>query len=115
MKIIQRHFRFFIIAIFLLSIIHCKLKAQHGIVQDDTILAPNTLAAPVIDGIGDDACWQNVKWQPIMQVWIPYGAKVDSSVYWGRYKVIWSSTTNLLYFLIEVMIQFLWMDIFLEE
>ena len=28
--------------------------------------------------------------------------KIDSSDYYGRYKVIWSSTTNLLYFLIEV-------------
>ena len=95
-------FRIFFITFCLLTLIHFKSTAQHGAVQDDPILSPNTSIAPTIDGIGNDACWQNVKWQPIAQVWIPYGAKVDSSIYWGQYKVIWSSTTNLLYFLMEV-------------
>lgn len=102
MKLHRNYIRFFLLSYSFLSLFHGVVKAQHGIVQDDTILAPNTIVAPVIDGKGDDACWQNVKWQPIAQVWIPYGAKVDSSIYWGRYKVIWSSTTNLLYFLMEV-------------
>jgi hypothetical protein len=92
-----------IIATCLSSLSYGKDNASHGLVQADTILAPNVLAAvPVIDGRGDDACWQNVPWQPIMQEWIPYGGTVDSAIYWGHYKVIWSSTTNLLYFLMEV-------------
>jgi hypothetical protein len=94
--------RIFIVALSLLSFFHCRAKAQHGIVQDDPVLAPNAVVAPTIDGIGDDACWQNVPWQSIAQVWIPYGTTVDSNDFSGRYKVIWSSTTNLLYFLIEV-------------
>jgi hypothetical protein len=102
MKLDQQYKRLLIICISLLFFLYGKAHSQHGIVQDDTVLAPNTLVPPVIDGKGDDACWQNVKWQPIEQVWIPYGDVVDSSVYYGRYKVIWSSTTNLLYFLMEV-------------
>jgi len=102
MKLNRYYIRIFIITLSLLSFIHCRTKAQHGLVQDDTVLAPNALVAPTIDGIGDDACWQNVPWQPIAQVWIPYGAIVDSTDFYGRYKVIWSSATNLLYFLMEV-------------
>jgi len=71
-------------------------------VQDNPVLAPDVIVSPVIDGNGNDSCWQNVPWQSIAQVWIPYGAKVDSGIYSGRYKVVWSSNTNLLYFLVEV-------------
>jgi hypothetical protein len=103
MKINQNYFRIFIIPFFLLSLFLCKASAQHGSVQDNPVLAPNTAVAPVIDGTGDDVCWQKVPWQPIVQKWIPYtGPSVDSSDYYGRYKLIWSSTTNLLYFLMEV-------------
>ncbi|HDQ46307.1 MAG TPA: T9SS type A sorting domain-containing protein [bacterium] len=71
--------------------------------QDDTVRVENVLSAvPVVDGLDDDPCWRDVRWQPIDQVWIPYGTAVDSSDYWGRYKVVWSSETNLLYFLIQV-------------
>lgn len=75
--------------------------SQHGPVQDDTVLAPEVISPPIIDGRGNDACWQNIPWQPITQVWIPYGSKVDSMDYFGRYKVVWSASTNLLYFLVE--------------
>jgi hypothetical protein len=71
-------------------------------VQDDPVLIPDVAVSPVIDGIGNDPCWQNVPWQSIDQVWIPYGAGVASADYSGRYKVVWSSTTNLLYSLVEV-------------
>lgn len=74
-----------------------------NLTQDSIVIANNTSIAPVIDGIGNDACWQNASWQSINQVWIPYNAAlVDSMDYHGRYKIVWSSTTNLLYFLIEV-------------
>jgi hypothetical protein len=71
-------------------------------VQDDPILAPDITTLPIIDGTGDDLCWRNVPWQSIAQVWIPYGAEVDSNEFLGKYKVAWSSQTNLLYFLVEV-------------
>ena len=102
MKFNWNYFQIFIITILFLFLNYYKAKAQHGIVQDDTVLAPEVISPPVIDGRGNDACWQNVKWQPIAQVWIPYGEKVDSADFFGRYKVVWSSSTNLLYFLIEV-------------
>ncbi|HLP16230.1 MAG TPA: sugar-binding protein [Bacteroidota bacterium] len=71
--------------------------------QDSVVLAPQVATPPVVDGRGDDACWEKAKWQNIDQIWIPYGAKpVDSADYHGRYKLVWSSATNLLYFLIEV-------------
>jgi hypothetical protein len=102
MKFNQNNFKILFMTVLFLSLIHNIGKSQHGIIQDDPILAPNVLTAPTIDGKGDDACWQNVPWQRIAQVWIPYGEVVDSIDYFGRYKVIWSSTTNLLYFLIEI-------------
>jgi len=76
-------------------------NVQTVAVQDDTIKAPD-VAAPVVDAIGNDACWQDVPWQSIDQVWIQYGVPVDPDDYSGRFKVVWSSQTNLLYFLVEV-------------
>jgi hypothetical protein len=75
---------------------------SQSLVQDDPVLAPDVAVSPVIDGTGDDPCWQTVPWQGIDQQWIPYGAFVPSDDYLGRYKVVWSSTTNLLYFLVQV-------------
>ena len=71
-------------------------------VQDDTVKAPDVATVPEIDGSGDETCWQDVTWQSIDQVWIEYGKSVDPKDYTGRYKVVWSSQTNLLYFLVEV-------------
>ena len=101
MKNHKNHIR--IILIFLcLFLTKFNANAQHGIEQDNPVLTPNVAIVPTIDGMGNDDCWQNVPWQRIAQVWIPYGATVDSVDYYGRYKVVWSSTTNLLYFLMEV-------------
>ncbi|RPI06978.1 MAG: T9SS C-terminal target domain-containing protein [Ignavibacteriae bacterium] len=102
MKLYQDDVRSFIIIVMMCLLFPFHANAQHGIVQDDPVLAPKAVVAPTIDGRGDDACWQNVPWQGMMQVWIDYGTTVDSSDYYGRYKVVWSSTTNLLYFLMEV-------------
>jgi len=102
MKLNRYYVRILLILVSLLSLIQCRAKAQHGIVQDDPVLAPNAVVVPTIDGREDDVCWQSVPWQSIAQVWIPYGATVDSNDFSGRYKVVWSSTTNLLYFLMEV-------------
>jgi hypothetical protein len=70
--------------------------------QDDTVYINDVSIPPVIDGNGTDACWQSSSWQPINQVWIPWGTTVDSLDYYGRYKVVWSSAQNLLYFLVEI-------------
>lgn len=77
-------------------------NSGHAQVQDNPVLAPDVTVLPDIDGIGNDSCWQDVPWQSIGEVWIPYGAKVAPEDYSGHYKVVWSSRTSLLYFLIEV-------------
>ena len=77
-------------------------RALKDSVQDNPVVAPEAVTPPVIDGVGSDACWANAAWQRIAQVWIPYAAVMDSTDFSGRYKVVWSSSTNLLYFLIEV-------------
>ncbi len=70
--------------------------------QEDTIYAENILTPPVFDGIGNDECWTEANWQVIDQVWIPWGTYVDPADLSGRYKVVWSSDSNLLYFLLEI-------------
>lgn len=70
--------------------------------QDDTVKVAKVQTIPVVDAIGDDACWQNSDWQSIDQVWIDYGETMEPSDFTGQYKVVWSSSTNLLYFLVEV-------------
>jgi len=102
LKFNHYYFRIFLLSFIFSFIISCQAQSQHGIVQDNPILAPDDTVLPIIDGIGNDSCWQNLPWQSIAQVWIPYGTKLDSNDYSGRYKVVWSSKTNLLYFLIEV-------------
>ena len=92
-----------IIFMFVLIVLSAKVDfAQGQIVQDNPLLIIRTLTTPVIDGIGNDSCWQDAKWQSIGKVWIPFNGSVSDSDYTGRYKVIWSAETNLLYFLIEI-------------
>ncbi|MEJ2193758.1 MAG: sugar-binding protein [Ignavibacteriaceae bacterium] len=79
-----------------------SISAQSQIVQDNPLLILHTSTIPTIDGIGSDSCWQAAKWQSIGKVWIPFNGSVSDSDYTGRYKVMWSSETNLLYFLIEI-------------
>jgi hypothetical protein len=102
MKSIHYSCRLFVTGVSLFFLSSFPAVAQHGPVQDNPVLAPDVAVPPIIDGVGNDSCWQNVPWQSIAQVWIPYGSSVDSEDYSGRYKVVWSSTTNLLYFLIEI-------------
>ena len=79
------------------------LGSVYGIkTQDDTVYINNVSFSPVFDGIGNDECWTHATWQVIEQVWIPYGAELDSADLYGRYKVIWSSDENLLFFLLEI-------------
>ena len=91
----------FIIVLFVLFLSQLSFS-QTETVQDNPLSIYHTSIPPTIDGIGNDLCWQSVKWQSIGQVWIPFNGSVSASDYSGRYKVIWSSATNLLYFLIEI-------------
>ncbi|MFA7711748.1 MAG: sugar-binding protein [Candidatus Neomarinimicrobiota bacterium] len=71
-------------------------------VQDDPVEARAVTTPLVFDGIGDDTCWTEATWQTIDQVWIPYNGTVSAEDYSGRFKVAWSPTENLLYFLVEI-------------
>ncbi|MFP4287727.1 MAG: sugar-binding protein [Bacteroidales bacterium] len=80
-----------------------SLSMEHSsISSSDTILVMQTGNVPVIDGINNEKNWEKAPWYPLNQVWIPYGEKVDSTVFYGRYKMLWSEETNLLYFLAEI-------------
>ena len=70
--------------------------------QDDTVRVREIAKLPVVDGKNEDPCWRDCTWQAIDQVWIEYGQSLDSTDFTGRYKMAWSSSTNLLYFLVEI-------------
>jgi len=70
--------------------------------QDDTVRTPDVENVPTIDGHSNDSCWGVVDWQLINEVWIPWGGSVGAGDYTGQYKVVWSSTENVLYFVVEI-------------
>jgi hypothetical protein len=83
--------------------------------RTDTLYIPQVKVVPVIDGDAGDAAWGLVDWQPIDQIWMPYGnlsANLGQEAglqlwqgaddFTGKYKVVWSAETNLLYFLAEI-------------
>lgn len=51
-----------------------------------------------IDGVADDAAWQNSTWYPINQVWL--GDSLSETDFSGRYKLSWSD--EALYILAEI-------------
>lgn len=78
-----------------------ELIADKSLVNN-AVNALEAASAPAIDGEAGDACWDAAQWYYIDQTWIDYGQTIDSSDFFGRYKVSWSSGSNLLYFLVEV-------------
>ena len=84
-----------------LNIPHVYAETK-SIAQDDTVMAKECETPPVIDGKADDDCWTNATWQAIDHVWIPWGAAMDPKDFTGRYKATWSSDTDRIYFLVEV-------------
>lgn len=68
----------------------------------DSIISYHTNALPAIDGVGNDACWNNATWVDINYMWIPYNTTILPLDFTGKYKVMWNKTTNLLYFLVEI-------------
>lgn len=70
--------------------------------SQDTVEILHTERIPVIDGNKDDNIWERSTWLPINQVWIPYNATIDSTVFYGRYKLAWSEANNLIYILAEI-------------
>ena len=60
--------------------------------------APRAAAAPVIDGLADDAAWQQANWRGIDQRWL--GPEYDDSDFQGRFKVVW--TPERIHILVEI-------------
>jgi len=60
--------------------------------------APRAKLAPTIDGIADEAIWQNARWQEIDQRWL--GPEYTPEDFSGRYKVVW--TDSKIYILGEI-------------
>ncbi len=92
---------------------HWKLADDYGTIKlmpkvvieepvNDTAEAFEAHEIPLIDGHGDDLCWDSAIWYPIDQVWIPYNAVIDTNDYKGRFKVTWNSHFQLFYFLVEI-------------
>lgn len=95
-------FFFLIFPVLFISSFSIKAAPHDLLTQDDTVLVQEISVPPEFDGTGNDACWQNKTWQVIDQVWIPWGTTMDADDFSGRYKVVWSATQNLLYFLLEI-------------
>lgn len=81
-------------------IISCLLSCSDRQNSEDQQLlhAKQAISAPVIDGYGQDACWQNADWHRIDKLWI--GKLPHASDYMGKFKVCWDS--SYLYILAEI-------------
>jgi hypothetical protein len=99
----RRYFKFEIVFfVFIFLTISVTAGTSRLRTQDDTVRTPDVEDVPTIDGHSNDACWGEVDWQEIDQVWIPWGGSVEASDYTGQYKVVWSDAENVLYFVVEV-------------
>ncbi len=70
--------------------------------EDVPFVAKEAATPPAIDGEGSDDCWKTADWYSIGQTWIPYGDIVPEGDFKGRFKVMWSETENLMYYLVEI-------------
>jgi len=50
--------------------------------------APRAKLPPTIDGVADEAIWQNARWQEIDQRWL--GPEYTAEDFRGRYKIVWT-------------------------
>jgi len=73
--------------------------------QLDTLRIQLENESPIVDGVGDDPCWnaRGVEWQMIDQLWMPWkGTRPGADDFTGKFKVIWNEEENLLYFLVDI-------------
>lgn len=69
-----------------------------SIIPDGSYLAPQAATAPVIDGLGNDPCWEKAPWRDIKYLWL-YDLPTPTD-FRGRYKILW--TPEQLYYLVEI-------------
>ncbi|HEX2937259.1 MAG TPA: sugar-binding protein [Bacteroidales bacterium] len=90
--------RTLISAIALVSIFQSLCLANNYTNTPGHYEAKFTSTLPVIDGIGNDTCWDKAEWATIDQIWI--GQPVDASDFTGKFKAMW--TEDRLYVLVRV-------------
>ena len=61
-------------------------------------LAPHAGTAPTIDGVADEAIWQDAAWRDIAYTWL--GPEYSAEDFQGRFKVVW--TEQSIYILAEI-------------
>ncbi len=66
--------------------------------QSYAINAPKASIAPIIDGINDDAAWQDSQWYPLSELIL--GEQPSKEDFSGRFKLVWDE--NKLYLLAEI-------------
>jgi hypothetical protein len=82
----------------LIAFSQLAIAGNHNQYQQGYYEARFTDTIPVIDGNGNDTCWNKADWAPIDQIWI--GNTVDETDYSGRFRVLW--TKDRLYLLIQI-------------
>ncbi len=60
-------------------------------------IAPRAIAAPIVDGVANDAVWARARWQEVRYRWL--GPEIGPADFSGRYKVAW--TERRIYILFE--------------
>ena len=60
-------------------------------------LAPKAMSALTIDGVADEAIWEQARWQDLTRRWL--GPEYTAEDFQGRYKVVW--TAEKIYILAE--------------
>ena len=75
----------------------CAADSTHSI-DRNRYLAPRATFAPVIDGIADDAVWEQAEWYPIANRWL--GPEFTAEDFSGRFNVAWNE--QRIYILVEV-------------
>lgn len=99
----------------LLLIISNVFFAAAQVSQNDTLFISESVTIPVIDGSNTDEAWQLTEWKSINQIWMPYNNLASNlnqeaglqlwegaDDFTGKFKILWSAETNLLYFLVEI-------------
>ena len=80
------------------SAIYTTLTLLLSISCANAYQAPKAQQAPIIDGIADDAAWQNAPWANIDQLTL--GEQPSATDFSGRFKIVW--TANKLYLMAEI-------------
>ncbi len=78
------------------------ITVPSSLAEDAPFVAREAATVPVIDGASNDDCWKTADWYNIGQTWIPYGDEISENDFKGRFKVMWSASENLMYYLVEI-------------